>query len=386
MVSSCLFWISAFVIIWAMGGYSASLKVLGKIYKNRKLKKNRSYFPKVSVLIVAHNEENVILDKLNNVLEHDYPKELVEYIIASDFCTDRTNQIVTEFIEAHPEERMILYKSKEHKGKTNAQNEARKLASGEILVMTDANSMFDKAAISELVSCFTEEDVAYVTGKLVYKNADTNSTAFSESSYWERDLTQREIESNICTITAGNGAIYACRNSCYYDFEPIECHDLSMPYYFAKNGMRAIYNPDALAYEKAGETTEDEYKRKVRMNRTILQSVRDGIKVLDVRKYGWFSYFYFGHRTCRYLLWLAHAVVFIISLCKAKKSLFYKISLYGQSIFYVVAIVNHFAQRTNKFLNMMTYYSMTILAQWKGVINSLTGRSKPVWEKAKSTR
>ena len=67
MVSSCLFWISAFVIIWAMGGYSASLKVLGKIYKNRKLKKNRSYFPKVSVLIVAHNEENVILDKLNNV-------------------------------------------------------------------------------------------------------------------------------------------------------------------------------------------------------------------------------------------------------------------------------------------------------------------------------
>ena len=80
------------------------------------------------------------------------------------------------------------------------------------------------------------------------------------------------------------------------------------------------------------------------------------------------------------------AVVFIISLCKAKKSLFYKISLYGQSIFYVVAIVNHFAQRTNKFLNMMTYYSMTILAQWKGVINSLTGRSKPVWEKAKSTR
>lgn len=386
MICSILFIISAFIIVWAMGGYSCSLKLLGKVFRNRKLKKNKSNSPTVSVIIVAHNEEKVILEKLSNVIENDYPKDRIQYIVASDFSTDRTNEITEKFIKEHPEVKMILYKSKEHKGKTNAQNEAQKMAIGEILVMTDANAMFEKNAISELIYCFTEENIAYVAGKLVYKNIDFSTTANSESTYWESDLLQREIESNIHTITAGNGAIYACRNSCYHDFDPIDCHDLSMPYYYAQNGMRAIYNSDAVAYEKAGEIAEDEFKRKVRMNRAILKSVWDGIKALNIKKYGWFSYFYFGHRTCRYLLWLAHTIVFAISAVKANQSLLYRISFACQSVFYLLAAANYFLKTSNKLLNLMTYYSMTILAQWKGVINCITGKSKSTWDKAESTR
>ena len=386
MFGLILFWFSAFVIMWAMGGYSLSLKLLGRLLKKRKLIKNMSNNLKVSVLIVAHNEEKVILQKLKNVIDNDYPKELIEYIVASDFCTDRTNEIVEQFIMEHQELKIILHKSKEHKGKTNAQNEAQKVATGDILVMTDANAMFKTNSISELVYCFSDENIVYVTGKLVYKNADENETAFLESTYWKGDLVQRKIESNIKTITAGNGAIYACRNSSYYDFEPIKCHDSCMPYYYAGKGLRAIYNPDAIAYEKAGEVTEDEFKRKVRMNRIILQSLKDGIKALNVKKYGWFSYFYFGHRTCRYLLWISHTIVFFISWLKAKESLFFRISTISQCIFYFISLVNYFVNTSNKILNMSTYYSMTILAQWKGVVNCITGKSKPTWDKAESTR
>lgn len=386
MISLLAFGISAFVIVWAMGGYACSLKLLGKIFKGRKLIKDKTDTPTVSVMIVAHNEEKVILEKLKNVVENDYPKELIEYIIASDSSTDKTNEIVEQFIIEHQDLRIKLHKTKEHKGKTNAQNEAQKVATGEILVMTDANAMFERGAISELVYCFTDEEIAYVTGKLIYKNADDNDTAYFESAYWKGDLAQREIESNIRTITAGNGAIYACRNACYYDFEPIKCHDSSMPYYYAGKGQRAIYNPDAIAYEKAGEVIEDEFKRKVRMNRNILHVQVENIKALNVKKYGWFSYFYFGHRTCRYLLWLAHAVVFFISALRAKDSLFFRISVIGQTIFYLLAGINYYTKSSNKLLNMMTYYSMTILAQWKGVINCIMGKSKPVWDKAESTR
>lgn len=132
--------------------------------------------------------------------------------------------------------------------------------------MTDANSMFKEDAVAELVSSFVSDEIAYVTGRLSYYQNDFVSSS-SEETYWEGDLQQRMIESGLHSVTAGNGAIYACRNSLYHDFEPIRCHDSAMPRYYAKKGLRSIYNEDAIAFEKAGETDNDEFKRKVRMNR-----------------------------------------------------------------------------------------------------------------------
>lgn len=381
-----LFWLSAFIIIWAMAGYRLSLKILGKVFSKRKLKKDYTKKTFVTVMTVAHNEEKVIHEKLNNMINNDYPKESIEYIVASDCSTDKTHQIVEKFIIEHPEVNMQLIVAKNHKGKTNAQNEAQKFAKGEILVMTDANAMFEKNAISELVACFTEEDIVYVSGKLSYINADDNGTASSENTYWEGDLSQRETESRIRTITAGNGAIYACRNELYYDFNPIECHDSCMPKYYAGKKLRAIYNPDAVAYEKAGEQDVDEFKRKVRMNRGILPGLVEGLRYLNVFKYRWFSYFYFGHRTCRYLLWLAHVVLLIVSFPLSFVHWFYLIAFVEQVLFYATALVNIKARMGNKLVSLISYYSMTVFAQWKGVINCITGKSKPTWESAESTR
>ncbi len=386
IILAIVFFVFAFTIGWAMVGYGLSLKLLDKIFRDRKLIKDYSNKPTVSVMIVAHNEEKVIRDKLENVTHNDYPKDKIEYIVASDFCTDKTNDIVNQFISEHPELKITLYCSKEHKGKTNAQNEAQKITSGEILVMTDANAMFKENAISELVAAFTAKEIAYVTGRLTYKNTDSSSTAASESGYWENDLETRRIESNIKTITAGNGAIYAVWNSLYYDFSPINCHDSAMPIYYAKRKMRAIYNPDAVAYEKAGEVDEDEFKRKVRMARDILRAPIVGLQCANIFKYGWFSYFYFGHRTCRNTLWLAHGIVLITSLILGIWHPFYLAIGIAQFIFYAIAGMGLKTKSTNKVIRMMAYYTMTIVAQWKGAINGMTGKSKPTWEKAESTR
>ena len=204
--------ICAFVIVYAMVGYPIVLKLLDKILKPSEHKQDLTYEPTVSYMIVAHNEEKVIADKLINATEVDYPFDKFQIIVASDNSTDKTNEIVSNFITEHPELSITLYCSKEHKGKTNAQNEAQKIASGEILVMTDANTMLKPDAIRELVSYFTSEDIAYVSGKLEYSNSLDNATSASESTYWDLDLTMRDIESRIKTITAGNGALYACRN------------------------------------------------------------------------------------------------------------------------------------------------------------------------------
>src|SRR5690625_3369099 len=273
-----IFIISSFIIIWAMIGYPLSLKIIGGIYKTRKLKKNYKQQPSVTLLVVAHNEERVILEKLQNIINVDYPRDKINFLISSDNSTDRTNEIVTEFIESNPEFNIRLYEVKERKGKTNAQNEAQKIVTTEYLVMTDANSLLDSQSVKELMAAFTSEEIAYVTGRLAIVNKESSGVSNAESSYWDSDLSLREIESRIQTITAGNGALYACRNADYIDFELIKSHDSSMPLHYALDGKRAIANHDAIAYEKAGEVIEDEFNRKVRMNRIILKHILPDIR------------------------------------------------------------------------------------------------------------
>lgn len=381
-----LYFISSFIIVWAMIGYPLSIKIIGKIYKNKKIEKDYTHQPTVTVMVVAHNEEKVILNKLNNLINLNYPEDRIEFIVASDNSTDRTNEIVKKFIAEHPEKKIRLYEVKERKGKTNAQNEAQKLVQTEYLVMTDANSILDKNAIKELMAAFTSDEIAYVCGRLSIINKNSSEISQAEAHYWDSDLATREIESRIQTITAGNGALYAVRNKDYYDFDPIQSHDSSMPIYYALQGKRAIANHDAIAYEKAGEVIEDEFKRKVRMNRLILRQILPDIRILNIFKYKWFTYFYFGHRTCRYLLWLSHLMVFITNALLISKHWLYLITFVVQLIFYILALIKLITKSHNKYLLLIYYYCVTLIAQWVGVYKMLTGKAKPFWEKAESTR
>ncbi|MBD7909416.1 glycosyltransferase family 2 protein [Sporosarcina gallistercoris] len=381
-----IFYISGFIIIWAMIGYPVSIKMIGKLYKKRKLKKDYSFQPTVTVMVVAHNEEKVILDKLRNIIELNYPKDKIEFLVASDNSTDKTNEIVSQFKSENPDYKVKLYEVKTRKGKTNAQNEAQKTVSTDYLIMTDANSLMERNSVKELMAAFTSVDIAYVSGRLSIVNQNASDVSNAEGSYWDSDMSIREIESRIQTITAGNGALYACRTKDYYDFNPIQSHDSSMPLFYALRGKRAIANHDAIAYEKAGEIVEDEFGRKVRMNRIILKQILPDLKILNIFKYRWFSYFYFGHRTCRYLLWISHLVVLLSNALLIPESLFYSITFTSQVLFYFLALVKIITKSKNKYLTLIYYYCVTVIAQWFGVYNILTGKAKPFWEKAESTR
>ena len=386
LIIQVAWWISVFVVFWAMIGYPASLIALNKIFKKEN-KKDMAYEPTVSIMVVAHNEEKVIGEKLKNLLDIEYPTSKIDFLIASDFSTDKTDDIVEKFIFEHPERRIRIHKSINHYGKTNAQNETQELCNAEILVMTDANSIFDPKAVRELVSYFADPDIAYVSGQLRYVNSDDNNTANSEGFYWKLDLMCRSIESKFQTITAGNGAIYAVRNKDYRKIPSIECHDSSFPIIYALEKKRAVYNPNAIAYEKAAEVNEDEFKRKVRMNRIILRGICPDIRVFNVFSYGWFSYFYFGHRTCRYSLWLMHALAIIFNIPLAIiGGWFWKMTICLQLLFYVIATIGYVTRNNNKLIRIISYYCMTVMAQWKGVINIMMRKTKPIWEKAETTR
>lgn len=377
-----IFWVSAFAIFYPMIGYPLTLLLLDKIIK-RKNTKDYTYKPKVSVIISAYNEEKVIEKKLNNIIKTDYPD--FEVIIANDASNDRTVELSENFIKSHPNFDIRVNTVRNHLGKTNAQDEAVEVAKGEILVFSDANSIFKEDAISELVSYFTSDDIEYVCGSLIYKEDETASVV-AENTYWNMELTMRKIESNIKTIAAGNGAIYACRKKDYRNYDLVSSHDYEMPLHAALNDKRALYNEDALAFEKAGSTTSDEFKRKVRMQRRILTNIRTNLRRLNIFKYGWFSFFHFNHKTLRFLQAFFHIVLFISNIFLIRQGFIYKLILLGQVVFIILAILGQVSKAKSKIVYFPRYYSMMMLAQILGAKNELTGKSKATWEKAESTR
>lgn len=378
--------VCAFIIVWAMVGYPLFLLLIDKINQKPQIKKDYQYLPTVTVMVVAHNEEKVIWEKLKNLTSIDYPTDKYSIIVTSDYSTDKTNELVQKFIDEHKSVDIRLHMTVNHGGKTNAQNEAHKKITSELTIMSDANCYFDKSAVREIVACFSNPEIKYVCGATVFTNADDNCTAESENTYWDMDSKCRDIESRFQTITAGDGNLYACRTADYKDVSFIECHDSSFPVLFALDGYRAVFDPKAIAYEKAGETDGDEYKRKVRMNRNLFHNILPSVKILNIFKYKWFSAFYFGHRTCRYLLWIAHLLLFVISGILAYSNWFWLISFIGQICFYGIAVVGAFTKSPNKIIKLVFYYTMTVIAQWNGAFNIITGKSKPTWSKAESTR
>ena len=379
-----LFWLSLILIFHTFIGYPISLVILNRIIPKDEVNIREDYRPTVSIIIPAYNEEVVISSKLKNLINLSYSRGKVEIIIASDNSTDKTNDIVNNFIKENPERNIKLYYVKKRMGKTNAQNEAVKISKGEVIVFSDANSILKVDSIEELVKFFCDSQVAYVSGKLVYTNEDVSQSSNAENSYWNYDLMMREVESNLGSITAGNGAIYAIRKEDYIDLNPIQCHDSIMPIKCVLDNKKAKYSPKSIAYEKAGETIEDEFKRKVRMARENLSISYSDLNKYNPFKVGLFSYFYFSHRYLRNMLWVLHFIIFIDNIFLISYNKFYVLTMVGQVAFYIIALLGRSLKST--ILYMPYYYSMTILSQILGAYNEMTGKSKPFWEKAETTK
>lgn len=378
-----VFYIVGFAIFYAMIGYPITLMILDKIMK-RKNDKDLSYKPYVSIIISAYNEEKVIERKLKNITESTYPH--YEVIVANDASSDRTVEICQNFINNHPSCDIKVNTVKNHLGKTNAQDEAVDVAKGEIIVFSDANSMFKADAIDELVSYFTDDYIIYVCGSLIYAKDDDIASAVAENSYWDMELKMRKIESEIATIAAGNGAIYACRKSDYRRYNLVSSHDYEMPLYAGINHKRALYNPKAIALEKAGQTSKDEFKRKVRMQRRILTNIFTNLRRLNIFEYGWFSFFHFNHKTLRFLQAFNHIVLFIANLALLNEGDFYRVFFLIQVAFFTLAGIGKLTESKSKVFYFPYYYTMMMAAQLKGGYNEATGKSKATWEKAETTR
>ncbi|MGB2874769.1 MAG: glycosyltransferase family 2 protein [Gaiellaceae bacterium] len=252
MILKALFWASLGGLAWTHVGYPVAAAGLRRL-RGREVAKDE-ITPSVALIVPAHDEEDVIGPRLENLLELDYPQEQLELVVASDGSTDRTDEIVAAY-----DGRVRLLPC-ERAGKLPAMNQAVRETDSEIVAFGDANATWAPDALRKLVRSFADTDVAYVCGQVSFQRQDGTN---KEGVYWRYELWLRESESGLGSITGGNGAIYAVRRSDYVEW-PFG-HDLGFPNLMVQRGRRAVYEPEALAFEKPSRDIEDEYRRKVRM-------------------------------------------------------------------------------------------------------------------------
>src|SRR5215211_379100 len=314
LVAKIVFWFSLGALVWTHVGYAVAA-ALGARVRLRRVQAHEIE-PSVSIVIAAHDERDVIERRVRNLLELEYPPDLVEVVVASDASTDATDEVVERL--AAEDARVKLVRC-ERGGKVAAQNRGVGESTGEIVAFSDANALWQRDALRKLVRSFADPAVGYVTGRASYEAADGTNR---EGAYWRFELWLRAQESRLGSVTAGNGPIYAVRRSEWIDVQPWCGHDLGLPYLMVQRGRRAVYDPDAVSIEKPSRDTEDEYRRKVRMLRGAWVHVFRGM----LRRVGP-VYFVelISHRLLRYASGILHLVLLASSIVLLGEGWLYRI-------------------------------------------------------------
>ena len=240
LIPKFIFFFSLFMIFYIYLGYPVLVVLIGLI-RNKKIKKS-DYQPYVTILIAAYNEEKSIDTTIKNKLELDYPKEKFEIIVISDNSTDKTDEIVKQY----EPQGVKLLRQIPRSGKTSALNMAVPEAMGEILVFSDANSIWAQDALSKLLRNFSDPTVGYVTGKMIYTNKDVSTIADGCCAYMKYENFLRMVETKAGSVVGVDGGIDAVRKSLYQSMNSDQLPDFVLPLKVIDQGYRVVYEPEAI--------------------------------------------------------------------------------------------------------------------------------------------
>ena len=357
-------------LAYVYGGFSLLVAVAGTI-RNRKVAA-APITPRVSLIVAAYNEEDHIAARIENALAQDYPPDRIEIIIASDGSTDSTNRIV----EPYP----VLLLKLPRRGKLNALNAAASRATGDILVFSDANSLYEPEAIRKLVRNFADPEAGGVAGRTCYRlKRGSDSASKGESLYWSFDNWLKRMESRTGSIVSAHGGIYAIRRELFQTSgASAATDDFAISTAVIQQGYRLVYEPEARSFEYAAPAAEREFRRKVRLMTRGLAGVLLRRRLLNPFRYGFYSIVLLSHKLLRRLV-----PFFLIALLAT--SLFLPpLASVPQLAFYTLAGAGYLLRRRRvghlKLFYIPFFYCMANAAAFVAVLNVIRGRRIEFWQ------
>ncbi|MFC7041695.1 glycosyltransferase family 2 protein [Halonotius sp. GCM10025705] len=378
--------VSALLVLFSVGGfallhafliYPLTLFSIKKVTSGTQCTPTTD-LPSVGLVIAAYNEEDIISQKIENSLKLEYPADQLNIIVFSDASNDATDEIV----RSYEDQNVTLERIEGRVGKTECQNRVAELIDEEILVFSDANSMYESDAVTELIRSFTPR-VGCVVGELRYRDG---SNVEGESVYWQYESWIKRMESGVNSLITGNGSIYAVRAESYYPQPADAISDFTEPLSILRNGETVKYAPTAVAWEDTEANVQDELSRRIRIITRSWNSIVRYSDLLNPFLHPGIAYQLWSHKILRWLspVFLVIIAVSNIALVALTDSILYTILLIGQAAFYSLAIAGYLSEKDylkhRTITHVPFYFLQANYAMLYGLVNFLQGSNIVVWD------
>jgi len=384
MIILIIFIISLILLIWTYCGYPLALLVLHKI-KNYEIKK-QAITPKVTILICTYKEANVIGRRIKNILESDYPSEKLEIIVVDSASNDGTADIVRKIKSDNKYLKIKLIEEEERKGKASAINLGLKEANGEIVILTDGPTLYDRDTIRQIIKNFADPYIGGVTGHFSPMGGD-RSVEKAEKMFWKFKNLLRKLESDIDSTTFLSGELCCFRRELIdkVDTDTL-ADDANIAIKIRKKGYKVIFDPTVTFYEKIPSNYND---LKIQKVRRAIGSIKETLRFKNMMfnpKYGVFGMLILP---TKFLYIPLNPIILIINiLCGVILiyKLYYNMLILILFIILVIVIAIFKLRNKIKLLNLLISF---LLTQWiilNAVIKYLIRDYDIKWKKIESTR
>jgi cellulose synthase/poly-beta-1,6-N-acetylglucosamine synthase-like glycosyltransferase len=377
VVLSVTFWACFFLVVYTYALYPALLCVAAwaaRRWGPSAAAPERGAVPSVSLVIAAHNEERCLTAKLANLAALDYPRDRIEVLFVSDGSTDGTNEILGRAAQAGT---ITLLALPDRRGKSNALNQAVPRAKHDVLVFSDAATLFAPDAVRKMVRHFADPRVGVVCGALQFQaSAESRQT---EGLYWRYESRLRLMESRIGVTLTASGAIYALRREC---FVPLSVdtlvEDLVVPMAARRLGFRVLYDPEARGMDFAASTVAGEFSRRVRIATGSFRALGGLLRgPLDPVT----TFAFVSHKLLRWTLPFLLIGMLVTSAAMLDSAL-YRALFVAQVLFYAWGLAGYLLRPRIQDMRyaLVPYYLLAIhLAFLVGFVRYLAGRREVEW-------
>ncbi len=377
-----IFFLCLLLLIHSYILYPLSIWIISTIAKKKYLTEN-NFAPNVSIIISVYNEEKVIEKTIRNFLQSDYDLRKIEFVIGSDNSIDSTNEIIHQLQKEIPAIKFFPFLVR--RGKSHVLNDLVQEASSEILIFSDANTIYHKDAIKNLVKYYADPRVGGVSGKLnLIEFKEFIRSGSQEIKYWNFETWLKEKEGKLGKLIGANGGIYSLRKK-YFVAIPTEnpiVDDFYLSLKVLEQKRDFLYLKDARADEITAPSLVAEFKRKIRGNANILSTIKT-IKKLFYPSYGLVTYSLLSHKLIRWFTPVILLIIFITNLFLYISFNLYQYFLIAQLIFYFSGILGYLLNKINfriQPLLLIFYFVMTNTAMLIGLIQFLLGKNTAFWQ------
>jgi len=340
------------------------------------------YAPFASVILPTYNEEDTILHKLKNLVGQNYPN--MEIIAIDGASEDRTVSLVEKFVRDNSLS-MKLIKEKERKGKASAINEALRHCSGEIVVITDADALWEKDALRKALSNFTDPKIGAVTGRQILLNPTQNLVTKAEKTYRDFYQVLRLGESALDSTPIFHGELSCFRRSLIdaVDTDSV-ADDSELAVKVRKKGFRAIYDANAIFYEYAPPSLKSRYVQKIRRGQGLVQLFIKEWKICLNPKYGNFGTLVFPSEFFMHvispILVVTLLVLSLFSFISLNLELLLGLTVAAIALFFVLAL-----KRIDAVSCLLSFLNSQ-LTLFMSLIYFVAGKSQSKWKKVDEMR